>query len=317
METGFRVFMENKTRIRNWSPKRPGYWKLYHQSHEHDVEEVFKAISWLVKGVGPPWKVSPLGRPPKISPEEYASLCVFKRWYDLSYRQVEDMSSLLIGKRVDHSSIGWAMQRISPEYLNELVYDMYLYMDSILRGGVYITDSTGCTCDRYETLHSALKEIKVKQTVKLHIGVKYYPRYGVTTIVSGIVTHGTTHDSTQYPYIMQRIYGPGLSFSDKGYDSGDNRRLAYQHFLIPMIKERENCGNSLIRVKARKDFIENLYQIFRGMVEGVFGGMETAYGNKTRCRLHRTRQTDVMLMAVVQNLKAQFKVQKLLKEVTY
>ncbi|MBU7046486.1 MAG: hypothetical protein HXS54_08620, partial [Theionarchaea archaeon] len=85
----------------------------------------------------------------------------------------------------------------------------------------------------------------------------------------------------------------------------------------PMIKERENCGNSLIRVKARNDFYESLYKNFRGMVEGVFGGMETAYGNKTRCRLHRTRQTDVMLMVVVQNLKAQFKVLNLLKEVTY
>ena len=68
-----------------------------------------------------------------------------------------------------------------------------------------------------------------------------------------------------------------------------------------MIKERENCGNSLIRAKARKDLYENLYQNLRGMVEGVFGGMETAYGNKTRCRLHRTRQADVMLMVACTN----------------
>jgi hypothetical protein len=52
-------------------------------------------IYWLVRGVGPPWKISPLRRPPKVSPEEYASLCVFKRWYDLSYRQVGDMTPLL------------------------------------------------------------------------------------------------------------------------------------------------------------------------------------------------------------------------------
>ena len=136
--------MENKTLVRNWSPKRPGYWKLYHQSHQHDALEVFKAICWLVRGVGPAWEVSPLGRPPKISPEEYVSLCIFKRWYDLTYRQVEDMASLLFGKRVDHSFIGWVMQRIPPQYLDELVYDLYLYMDSILGGGAYINDSTGC-----------------------------------------------------------------------------------------------------------------------------------------------------------------------------
>lgn len=194
---------------------------------------------------------------------------------------------MLIGKTVDHSSIGWAMQRISPQYLDELAFDLYLYMDCVLKGGVYITDSTGFTCDRYETKDYAMEEKKVKQTVKFHAAVKYYPRYGVTTIVSGTVTHGTAHDSPQYPDLIRRIYGPALSFSDAGYDSADNRRLAYQHLLIPMIKERKNCGNSLIRVKARKDFSEDLYKNFRAMVEGVFGGMETAYNNKTRCRLEK------------------------------
>jgi len=290
---------------------------LYHQSHEHDMFEVFKAICELVERFEPPWEVSPLGKPVKILPREYASLCIFRKWYNLTYRQTEDMAPLLIGKTVDHSSIGWAMQRISPQYLDELVYDLHLYMDCVLKGGLYITDSTGFACDRYEEREIAMEETKVKQTVKLHAAVKYYPRYGVTTIVTGIVTHGTAHDSPLFKYLIRRIYGPAPLFSDMGYDSEENRRLAYQHLLIPMIKERENCGNSLIRVKARKDFYEDLYKNFRGMVEGVFGGMETAYNNKTRCRLEKTRQTDVMLVAVVQNLKAHFKVLRLLKEVTY
>lgn len=42
------------------------------------------------------------------------------------------------------------MQRIPPEYLDELVYDLYLYIDCILRDGLYIVDSSGFTCDRYE-----------------------------------------------------------------------------------------------------------------------------------------------------------------------
>jgi hypothetical protein len=63
-------------------------------------------------------------------------------------------------------------------------------------------------------------------------------------------------------------------------------------------------------VTSRRDFYENLYKIFRGMVEGVFGGMEATYNNKTRCRLDTTRQTDVMLVAAFQNLKTQFKVLK-------
>jgi hypothetical protein len=209
------------------------------------------------------------------------------------------------------------MQRISPEYLDELVYELYLYMDSILKGGLYITDSTGFVCDRYEERNIKMEETTVIQTVKLHVAVKYYPRYGVTAVVTGTVSHGTAHDSPYFPYLIRNIYGPAFLFCDRGYDSEDNRRRAYKQHLTPIIKERKTCGNSLIRIKARKDFNEILYKNFRGMVEGVFGGMETGYNNKTRCRLQRTRQTDVMLLAVVQNLKACFKVQALLKEVTY
>jgi len=40
--------MEKTVTTGNWSPKRPGYWKLYHQSHEYDALEVFKAICWSV-----------------------------------------------------------------------------------------------------------------------------------------------------------------------------------------------------------------------------------------------------------------------------
>lgn len=50
--------MEEKTLIRNWSPKRPGYWKVYHHSHEHDILEVFRAICQLVENLERPWKVS-------------------------------------------------------------------------------------------------------------------------------------------------------------------------------------------------------------------------------------------------------------------
>jgi hypothetical protein len=102
-------------------------------------------------------------------------------------------------------------------------------MDSILKGRLYITDSTGFACDRYEIKDAAMKKIEVKQTVELYTAVKYYSRYGVTAIVTGRVTHGTAHDSPQYSYLMQRIYGPALAFSDRGYDSIDNRWLAYWH----------------------------------------------------------------------------------------
>lgn len=90
------------------------------------------------------------------------------------------------------------MQRTPPEYVEELVYDLYLYIDCVLKGGVHIVDSSGFTCDRYEKRIVKIKEEKVKETVKLHTAVKHYPRYGVTAIVSGKVTRGRAHDSPQF-----------------------------------------------------------------------------------------------------------------------
>ena len=68
------------------------------------------------------------------------------------------------------------MQRISPEYLDELPYDLFTYIDGLLQGGVYITDSTGFALDRYGKRRVNMKVIKVKQTVKFHAAVKHYPR---------------------------------------------------------------------------------------------------------------------------------------------
>lgn len=304
--------MEKTTRIRTWSPKRPGYWKWYHRSQPKSVLEVFKAIRWLVHQHDPPWKVSRRGRPVRVTPRDYACLLIFMRYYDMSYRDIAGLAEMLLGKSVDHSSIGWAIQRISQEYLDELLYNLFLCIDAILQGGVYITDSTGFSLDRYGKRRVKMKVLRVKQTVKFHAAVKHYPRHGVTVLVTATVSHGTAHDSCYYDFLTRKIFH-GIVLSDRGYDSEEYLRLGYRRGFIPMIKQRESCGTSLIRQKARRDFCETIYKQFRGMVEGVFGGTETGYCNRTRCRLHHTRQTHVMLLAVVQNLKAYARVIELLR----
>ena len=42
---------------------------------------------------------------------------------------------------------------------------------------------------------------------------------------------------------------------------------------------------------------------YRGLIEGVFGGTETKYGNRTRCRLRKSRRIDCLLMVVSHNLR--------------
>ena len=42
---------------------------------------------------------------------------------------------------------------------------------------------------------------------------------------------------------------------------------------------------------------------YRGLIEGVFGGTKTKYGNRTRCRLPKSRRVDCLLMVASHNLR--------------
>ena len=131
--------------------------------NRNDMSEDIKATCWLVKGFGPPWKVSPIRRPPKILPEEYWGYVSFKS-YKLTYRQVEDIVSFLIGKTVDHSSIAWTMQKFLHD-LNELVFDLYLYTDSILMLEHTVSILQEFPLIVCEPREIAAEQTKVKQTV--------------------------------------------------------------------------------------------------------------------------------------------------------
>jgi len=41
-----------------------------------------------------------------MQPQEYASLCVLRKLCNLTYHQVEDIAPLLIGKTVNHNTVG-------------------------------------------------------------------------------------------------------------------------------------------------------------------------------------------------------------------
>ncbi|MFQ5891608.1 MAG: transposase [Candidatus Methanofastidiosia archaeon] len=112
-----------------------------------------------------------------------------------------------------------------------------------------------------------------------------YPQNGLISVLHAKVTHGDAHDFS----ILREFLAIGICknetlFVDKGYDAEETFREAYKLELTPMIKQRDSCTHSLIRLKARS-FDEEQYKKYRGKIEGVFGGTETKYENKTRCVL--------------------------------
>jgi hypothetical protein len=81
----------------------------------NDRSYIFKLAMRIVEMLGPPWETSRRGRKPKFMPKEHAAICIYMRLFNLTYRDVEREMPLLLSKGIDHSTVGWAMQRLPPE----------------------------------------------------------------------------------------------------------------------------------------------------------------------------------------------------------
>jgi len=80
-----------------------------------------------VRKLGPPWQVAKRGRPPEHQPEEYAEIAIYRKHFNMSLRVAEGDTPFVLCKRVDHSDIWWALQRIPLGYLNraiELLFEL-------------------------------------------------------------------------------------------------------------------------------------------------------------------------------------------------
>jgi hypothetical protein len=281
--------------------RNPHYWKVYHSSGISDPYRIIKLAHQIIESLGAPWHISRRGRPPEISPGLHAAICIFMLYINSTYRDMEGLCEPFFSRHVDHSTIGWAMQRIPPGFLTKALKLLYEKTDGLCGDGVFITDSTGMETDRYEDVNRVMKETRRRERRKLHVIVKLYPEEGIISIASAGESDGDRNDSPMFREIFDPDYCcDGFLFGDRGYDANANVKLCYDNGLVPVIKQRDyDTRPKGYRRKAFKDFDGELYRRYRGLVEGVFGGMETRYGNKTRCRLEHTRA-----VALAHNIRA-------------
>jgi hypothetical protein len=289
--------------------RNPLYWRIYHSSGINDRSRIISLVLQIIDTLGSPWKISRRGRPPKFHPKLHAAICIYMLYRGWSYRETEGEIPGLVSMSIDHSTVGWAMKRIPLDYVSRALKLLHMGIDKLCRKGVFIADSTGIETDRCKKVKRVLKKAERREFRKLHAIAKYYPRQGITSIASAGESDGYRNDSS----VFREIFDPmvcrdGLLFADRAYDAGENMKLAYRNRLLPVIKQKDHDTKPRgVRRKAGKDFDEELYKKFRGIIEGIFGGMETRYGNKTRCRLEHTRKVSVMLMAVAHNIRAYLK----------
>lgn len=280
-------------------PKRQGYWKAYDASQKYDDLKIFSLIATLVNAKEKPFrKKSRRGRPLKFEERLYAQYIILVNYKGYSYREAERSAPLFLKDTMDHSTFGKTLLKIPEKYIKNIIK----LLDELISGFlkyVVITDSSGVETDRYKRLFRKLTRMLQRIHLKLHIIVKYFYEVGVISITLAGVSNGYAHDSPQFRKIFEPVFKKTLFFGDSAYHAEKNFELLENSGLKQVIRMKE--------VGFVNELGEDLYKKFRGVIEGVFGGLESSRGIRTRCRLDHTRRISILLLALRHNINAYIK----------
>ena len=194
-----------------------------------------------------PWPFPQRGRPPKFSPRRHAAICVTVVSLNLSYRQFEGASPLVLGKTIDHSTIGWAFKRLAPSYVRLLLRFLARRIEPLLQPEFFVMDSTGISTNFYSRKRGVLRWGRKKVFLKLHALVGCSLQKGALFVREASVTGEGCHDLTQVAYLLEAAEGGGRPLlADSAYDYTLAYRLARERGFRP-VKTQGNGGTQGVR----------------------------------------------------------------------
>lgn len=287
-------------------PMRKGYWKSYDKAAKQNLKAVYGFCLQVCKELGSPWKPADTGRPHTITPEEHAALHMLRRLTGKASRFIERLFPCLANKTIDHSWHCRTLQHIPTEYIDKAIALVDEKTAALVKGlkTAFMSDSTGISTDRKHTV--VIKDKPTRKTIvdKQHIIARYIPAKSIVSIVRSKPTHERRNDS---PVLREQLDFQGNGedfFADAGYDGKPNRQHAKQHGFNPIIKYRQREQTKWEKPKQLTAKESKKYKRHRGLIETVFGGNETEYGNKTSFRLKEQRYKDNKLLSLIHNIKS-------------
>lgn len=291
--------------------KREGFWKRYERADIKNYAKVWDVSTKLARKEKIPFTFSSTGRKPNLLPEEIVAMTILYRYCDLDFRETEYMVCLLSGKKLDHTNCVRWFGKITLEYVNRLVFAVHKQIIEIDDVGDYIADSTTLTCNRLKTVLRAGENCFEHETWKMHILIQYIITLGLLSIVSIFSSPGEANDS---PFLRERLLKRGKIrkgkklHADKGYFGKDNIKKCRDLKIIPNIvpKDQEYSDTYLKRYIA-SGYDQESRKKNRGLVEGVFGGVETQTGSNIRCRKPHHKDLCVGLTGLAHNLRTLFR----------
>jgi hypothetical protein len=289
--------------------KRKGYWKAYDRARIKDLRKVKDFCLEIVRQIGLPYEVKKRGRRPNLKLEDYAIISIMLAYFDLSLRDMEGEIPLLFDGSLDHSNVDRWFEKLDDEWVEKAVSSLHGKIKAMFRKGEAIIDSTKITTNRYYETFQVGETILELLTVKLHILIVYFWTAGIVSIASILASHGDLHDSQPVPELIDkaklrkgtRIHG------DKAYNSEDIYEGIFEKKLRPNIVPKDNTKKGFWTKKAKSQYDNEARKKFRGLVEGVFGGLTTENGTRTRFVKDRNRKTHLALMALSHEIRTYFR----------
>ena len=293
--------------------KRKEYYKVYFRAKTKDLKKVWDFLDEIINELGNPFTKAKTGRPPNFvnNMQVYVKICIFLSYFDFKLDEMESLIQLMTGKKLHKSNIDRWFMRYPEEYSHMAGALLHSKIEKILDYGDYVTDATKISTTRYEKLKCRLENTLKLTVMGLHIVIQYYIKEGFLSIVCFEVTDGESHES---PIFRNQLLEKGKfqknrrMFGDKGFPSEKTFKKLFELELIPQICQKETTENGFYTNKAKKLYINKLRKQIRGLVEGVFGGMETETGNRTRFVLDKTRKNYISIRALSHEIRTYFRV---------
>jgi hypothetical protein len=298
--------------------KRNGYYGIYERSQINNPTVVFDFCCDLTEHLGDPWKRSSgRGRPYKTQPKDYAAALIYMVYERRSFRTA--------GKGIPKSNLHWAMKRLPLNYLRKALRLLHDWTNALLSSvweessSCYISDSTGISTNRREKAEHVLGFTLKREHLKLHCIAHYFPSVGLIPLVDVVSTPGRRNDSPILREMAPNVpEGDGEMpfFADRAYDAEANYELLFRRDFVPQIKKKKNTRRGRCRKRAQRLFDPTLYGRLRCVIEGIFGGTETAYGNFCRHKTSHNQGVFIVCMGLRHGVRTYLRARKLKEQVS-
>lgn len=291
--------------------KRKGYYKVFFRAKTKDIIKVWNFLDELIHRLGNPFQRKKTGRPPKFKDMKiYTKICILIGYFDYTLDEIAGYLPVLAGNSLDRSNIDRWFQRMEPAYIEKISDYLNQELESMFDYSEYIVDATKYTTNEYqEVFHKGQSTFKLVM-LGLHIIVNYFVKEGFLSIVKFHVSDGESHES---PIFREKLL-PNAKLKphrrmhgDKGFASEDNFELLFEKEIIPNISQKEGTLGGFWTKKAKKVYNNNLRKQIRGLVETVFGGMQTETDNRVRFKLDKAKKTYVSIRALTHQIRTYFR----------